>query len=40
VAAISHPSRRSAPPAWAGIVGIVLGSGIGAAACYALASLF
>jgi hypothetical protein len=40
VAAIPHSRRSTDPPRWAGLVGMVLGSGLGAAACYALASLF
>jgi hypothetical protein len=40
VAAIPGPRRRrGAPPNWAGALGMVLGSTLGAAACYALASL-
>jgi len=38
VAAIPDPPRDSLP-AWVGAVGLVLGSALGAAACYALASV-
>jgi hypothetical protein len=39
VAAIHPPSRSGTSlPAWAGTVGLVLGSALGAAGCYALAS--
>ena len=37
MAAISPSSRRTTPPAWVGTVGIALGTGLGAAACYLLA---
>jgi hypothetical protein len=37
MAAISP--RTSSPPAWVGTVGIALGTGLGAAACYLLAHL-
>jgi hypothetical protein len=40
MAAISPtPRRRGAPPAWIGTVGIALGTGLGAAACFVLAHL-
>jgi hypothetical protein len=40
VAAIPGPRRqRNGPPAWAGLIGMVLGGTLGATACYALASL-
>jgi hypothetical protein len=39
MAAISSTPRRDGPPAWVGTVGIALGTGIGAAACFALAHL-
>ena len=39
VAAIRDTSRSTALPGWAGAVGLVLGSALGAAACYGLASL-
>jgi hypothetical protein len=38
VAAIPGP-RRNDPPAWAGLIGMVLGGTLGGAACYALVSL-
>jgi hypothetical protein len=39
VATIPDTPRRDALPAWAGALGLVLGSALGAAACYALASV-
>jgi hypothetical protein len=39
VAAIS-PGKREPLPRWAGTVGLVLGSMLGAAACYGLSLLF
>jgi hypothetical protein len=39
VAAISPTPRRTGPPAWIGTVGIVLGTGLGATACWLLAHL-
>jgi hypothetical protein len=39
VAAIT-PGSRSSFPRWAGTVGMVLGTGLGVAACYGLAALF
>jgi hypothetical protein len=40
VAAIHPPSRSdSSLPNWVGTVGLVLGSAVGAAACYGLAAL-
>jgi hypothetical protein len=39
MAAISPTSRRDGPPAWVGTVGIALGTGLGAAACFVLAHL-
>jgi hypothetical protein len=40
VAAIPGPRRRrNDPPAWAGWIGMALGGTLGAAACYALATL-
>jgi hypothetical protein len=38
MAAISSSTRR-ATPAWVGTVGMVLGTGLGAAGCWALAHL-
>jgi hypothetical protein len=37
MAAISSTPRGDGPPAWVGTVGIALGTGIGAAACFVLA---
>jgi hypothetical protein len=40
MAAISPtPRRRTAPPSWIGTVGIALGTGLGAAACWVLANV-
>jgi hypothetical protein len=39
MAAISPAPRRTSPPAWIGTVGIALGTGLGAVACYALSQL-
>jgi hypothetical protein len=39
MAAVSPTPRRATPPAWIGAVGIALGTGLGAAACFALAHL-
>lgn len=41
MAAIHPPSHSSASlPTWVGTVGLVLGSALGAAGCFALAALF
>jgi hypothetical protein len=39
MAAVSPTPPRTRPPAWIGTVGIALGTGLGAAACYLLAHL-